>query len=573
MMMSSAGSLWQYRSRNVFYALLTVSALLVSPVTAFAQAGEEAEDEDDTEEAGSGTAPASPPAATTSPAPPAAPPAPPPPPPSPFTLVVKGLISGSLFVQNAPAPGTGGAFGFGPNRVAEDGWFLGGDVRQSRLTFTIRGPEVLGGATPIGVMEMDLNGYNYQVTPVGGLSVVLGAGGTATGNAVTQALPYNVLTNEPRLDENLVAHVRLAYTELNWGASQNVLRVGQYHNLLLGMIAGSASHLGVPIGYGAGQLGWRSPGITYIHRFALSPGTNVDVGLQVNRNSWRDELPTCPTAAATSAAATQPTQPPNGTGRCLPFGISAGEASMLPQVEARVMAFGGVAESPLPFYLPTKWLAYVAGHWDQKDVTGVGGGVAPAMAAGAPPGAVSRDSMTTYVAQFGGKIQLGPVLVAANGWYGQNAGNVFGHIFQMQDLNRPDVSGFGAWGQLGIGLGKNLSVWGFAGIDKPDEAQAIAAAGPNYQGYNGFNVAGITRLQNVQLAGQLAYTDGPIQIAAELLYVATKNLIQSTLGSPAVPGNPTATPPVPDRPAVAPTAALNETLTAVQPSITVNYSF
>ena len=455
-------------------------------------------------------------------------------------FVVKGLVSGSLFLQDVPgAGGNGGALTFvGPVSLNADKWFLGGDVRQTRLTFTIRGPEVLGGATPTGVTEMDLGGYNYQILAVGGVS----AGGVSLvpgTNAMTGAptvtptavpLPYNTVTNEPRFDESLVPRIRLAYVELNWNASQNVLRVGQYHNLLLGMVPGSASHIATPLGYGAGQLGWRSPGVTFIHRFKLSPESNLDVGVQVNRNSWRDELPTCSAAQAAPAS------------NCLPYGVSLGEASMLPQVEARIMAFGGMATMPLPFYLPTKWQVFVVGHWDQKDMTGRGNAARPAATM---MGQYIREAVTTYAVAGGAKIQLGPVLAAVNGWYGQNAGNVFGHIFQMQDLYRGDVSGFGAWAQLGFGITKNLSAWGFFGIDKPDEAKAMAAFPTN------------ARLQNMQLAAQIAYTDGPIQIAAEFVYVATKNLV-------VVPPNPAT---------MAPGGSTMNTYSASQPVVTMNYNF
>jgi hypothetical protein len=456
-----------------------------------------------------------------------------PPPPSPFVFQVKGLVSGSMFLQNIPTVGSGGSLAFSTNRPVVDGWFLGGDVRQTRLTFTVRGPEVFGGATPTGVAEMDLGGYNYQVLAASGLTAVVGTPNGMGGTAVVP-LPYNVVTNEPRFDESLVPHVRLAYVELNWNNSQNLLRVGQYHNLLLGMVAGSASHIALPLGYGAGQLGWRSPGITYLHRFALSATSNLDIGVQINRNSWRDELPNC--------GATQTAQVNN----CLPYGVSAGEASMLPQVEGRIMAFGGMAENPLPFYLPVKWLAYIVAHWDRKDLSGAGSNTVPATT-----GAPYRDSMDTFATQAGFKTQLGPVLIAANGWYGKNAGNVFGHIFQMQNLNGPDITGFGAWGQLGIGLTKNLSLWGFGGIDKPDEKQ-VRAAGSTLA------LAGTTVARNVQVMTQLAYTDGPVQVGVEFMYVMTTALYLPT-GVMMAPGGPD--------------LRVLDTRTAMQPSVTLNYNF
>ena len=454
------------------------------------------------------------------------------------------MVSGSMFLQDVPGASQGGALTFvNPVTLGADKWFLGGDVRQSRLTFTIRGPEVLSGGTPTGVIEMDLGGYNYQILALNSglqaaaatIAQVPNAMGGTTPTPTVAPLPFNAVTNESRFDESLVPRMRLAYVELNWGMSQNVLRVGQFHNLLLGMIPGSASHIGTPLGYGAGQLGWRSPGVTYIHRFKLSAESNLDIGVQVNRNSWRDELPNCGISATGVATAAQAP-----SANCLPYGISVGEASLLPQVEARIMAFGGMAAAPLPFYLPTKWSVFLVGHWDQKDMTGVGNATLPATAA---PGTVIRDAMTTYAVAGGAKVQLGPFLAAFNGWYGQNAGNVFGHIFQMQDLNRGDISGFGVWAQVGLGLTKNLSAWGFFGMDQPDAAQTKLA------------LPGGGHLGHLQIAGQLVYTEGPIQIGAEFIYVATKNYLV-----------------IPGAMGAAPTTSEN-VYSAMQPVLTLNYNF
>jgi hypothetical protein len=122
--------------------------------------------------------------------------------------------------------------------------------------------------------------------------------------------------------------------------------------------------------------------------------------------------------------------------------------------------------------------------------------------------------MQTLVGELGFKVKLGPVSIAGNGWYGKNTGGVFGNMFQMQTPDRPDVSGFGAWGQLGFKITKQLSVWGFAGIDQPNQAQAKAA--------------GFTRLENRQTAGMIAYRDGAYAIALEFLHISTRNLVPAT---------------------------------------------
>src|SRR5688572_23092527 len=108
--------------------LLGMSLLAVavsSPVTAFAQEGEDGEaDEGATdpaaEEKAAEPAAAPPPSATTPPPPPAAPPAPPP---SPFSLAVKGFVSGSIMMQDtSTAGGNYNLFLFGGRDSTTDKW-------------------------------------------------------------------------------------------------------------------------------------------------------------------------------------------------------------------------------------------------------------------------------------------------------------------------------------------------------------------------------------------------------------------------------------------------------------------
>jgi hypothetical protein len=114
------------------------------------------------------------------------------------------------------------------------------------------------------------------------------------------------------------------------------------------------------------------------------------------------------------------------------------------------------------------------------------------------------DIVTTAVAEFGFKVHVGPVLVAGNGYTGQNSGNVYGNILQLQLPNMPDVHGLGGWGQLGVELGPQFSVWGFFGIDTVNKMKA--------------QLAGLTRIQNMQLSGMLAYVEGTLILGLEYLY-------------------------------------------------------
>jgi hypothetical protein len=155
-----------------------------------------------------------------------------------------------------------------------------------------------------------------------------------------------------------------------------------------------------------------------------------------------------------------------------------------------------------------------------------------------------RDTLQTFVGEAGFKVTLGSFLVAANAWYGKNAGGLYGHIFQMQAPGQPDVSGFGAWGQLGFSFADDLSLWAFGGIDKPNEQEARAAA--------------FFFLQNVQWAGMLSYAHGPVVIALEYLRITT------------VTSSPLAT--APRMPAAA-SQASSLTSSANQLALSLNYFF
>jgi len=410
--------------------------------------------------------------------PPASPP--PPVPPSLFQFSFKGTVALTLFGQDTPfVTGNGVGSLAGPAQIFSDSWHVGGDVRQSRFSLSVRGPELLG-AVPLAAIELEMAGGNQIYTLPAPPSVVTVR--DAMGNTVGMGTVPG-FTSSPQGDESLLPRMRTAYVEFNWGAGTNVLRAGQYHNLLLAMVSASGAHPAT-LGYLAGQLGWRAPGITFSHKFRLTPESTLDAAVQVNRNSWNDNALVCGPGMA----------PP--TMNCLPSGVSLGEAGT-PQVEARVLLSGPLTESMWPHYAPTVWQLHLIGHWDRKDLSGVNG-VAPAGL---------RDSMTTYAIEAGGKYKLGPVQLAVNGWYGQNTGNVYGNNSQIQRPDKPDVQGFGVWSQLGVSFGHGFSAWGFAGIDRPNRDQALLAE--------------FTRLQNLQLAVMLAYVNGPLIATLEWLNITT----------------------------------------------------
>jgi hypothetical protein len=491
----------------------TTDATVTAPVDAPIPAAATAESRVDIAVTPDAAAPRNAPAqsAPIAPAPPS-----PPAPSSPFEFKFTGAVAGTLFAQDAPfIYGSGIGALIGPFKTKTDGWLMGGDVRQTRVMLSVRGPEVLG-ATPLGAVEVEMTG-GEEVHSTPGITTTVAVRDPA-GNVIGTARVPSV-SSVPQGDENLLPKLRTAFVELNWKAGEDIVRVGQYHNLMLAMIPASGAHPAT-IGYMGGQLGWRSPGVTYSHRFDLTADMNLNASVQINRNSWNDNATVCSGTSLPPAT------------NCLPNGVSLGEAG-LPQFEARVLLSSGKVPSPWPHYYPNLWQVYLVGHWDQKDLSGVGyEAVAP-----------SRDSMQTMAAEVGGKVRLGPVLVAANGWYGKNAGSLYGHMFQMQSPDKPDVTGFGAWGQAGLSFTKKISLWVFGGIDKPNRDEVIKA--------------GFYFLQNIKLDAMLAYVDGPFVVTLEMYHVITDTRtpdIPATATTPAIP-------------------ASESTTHGNQPSVTVIYMF
>jgi hypothetical protein len=391
-------------------------------------------------------------------------------PPSPFTFAFRGFISGSVFVQDGittgagglPLPGQGGLTGLGQgaflalSEQPTDKLVFGADVRQTRLNFSMRGPQILGGATPTGTVELDFFG---------------GFSGGSFG------------------DESVFPRLRLAYVDLAW--PQTTVRVGQFHNLLIGFIPASAAHIGQPYVV-ATYLGFRAPGVTLLQRMPMG-GLSAELALQVNRNNWRDTLGTCGTG-------TPPLVLPN----CLPQGVTFGEASGWPQVQARVALTSGKAPASWPGFPAGDFTVFVAGEWDQKDISGYG--------------VSGGDVFTTYAVQAGAKVAAGPLTIGGNAFIGQNTGGLVGTLGQFAPLLRTTEDGtvvagenvfdMGGWVQAGVSLTKEFSLWATAGTNRPDRDD-LAAALP--QG---------ARFKNVY-AAMLAYKDGPYHVGLEWIHLMT----------------------------------------------------
>jgi len=224
--------------------------------------------------------------------------------PSPFKFEVHGIVGATLYEQSNPdllLNGQGPLLERSQNNATTGGF----DVRQTRLSFTVTGPELsfLGIAKPKAVIEADFFGLNSP----GGYGEV-----------------------------SALQRLRLAYGELNWGNTW--VRFGQDWELLSVNSPASLGHVAFPVTWFAGQIGWREPGMTVYHKFETGEGSSIEGAFQLIKSDWNN-----PYAFGSSTA--------NDSN------VDAGQLSGLPGVEGRVKWSNDHA------------MAYFAAHWNRVDGT------------------------------------------------------------------------------------------------------------------------------------------------------------------------------------------------------------
>jgi hypothetical protein len=261
--------------------------------------------------------------------------------------------------------------------------------------------------------------------------------------------------------------LRLAYADLTDGST--TIRIGQQWSPIFGNVAVSLSHIAFPLGYGsAGDIGWRFPGISLIQELTgKDSAVKASVQGAILSGTW------------------------SGPGDNVNYG-TAGNASW-PQFELRFNLGGKMGES-------SSWSTYVAGHIDEKDLSGAGASTA-------------NDKLTGSAVEIGAKFQIGPVMIQGNGYTGHSIGNQFGMITQFGK-----IQGQGGWAQIGIDFTKNWSIFGFWGIDNPKDSDVLAA----HQ----------SRLKNIQYAGMLRWKAGPYALGFEYIHDKLTTSGTPTVGPP-----------------------------------------
>jgi hypothetical protein len=417
-----------------------------------------------------------------------------------FTFAFHGFIGGSVYGQDAMTGPTAGAnawFAQIPNNAAvpalrwlstnpTDTFVLGGDVRQTRLNFSIAGPQILDGATPKGVAEMDFFG---------------GQGPGAYG------------------DVSIFPRMRVAYAELGW--KDTTIRGGQEYDLVLGIntvgapasLPVSVGHIANPVTYAAGTVGFRHPGFTLYHRLDLGDDMKLELGLQIARAAWANAAnPGNQSVTVTSATAgTANNQFSNQL-------VDQGTASGLPMFEARALFTKG------------KMLElFLAGHFSNVDPSGWGlasnssltGAAAPKCRADAPTVGTSGVASSTgyagagcsdfqvYSANVGVRVAAAGFTFTGHAYMGQNLSPLLGQLVQFTGDYAGDVSEWGGWAQLGYDITPELSVWGLIGTEQLDDA--------------GGKRNSLALLQNTVSQGMIRYMTGGMAIGFEFTHWHTRS--------------------------------------------------
>ena len=345
------------------------------------------------------------------------------------SVAMHGIISATAFHQSRNF-----YFGNGQNAemplpgAANDGALSGVDVRNTRFWFDITGPRV-GSSNWLasGRIEADFfGGFN-------------GSGA------------YSRQQATPRL--------RQAYIDLTNPDTGTTVRMGQQWELMfpISNVPSSLAHVAFPLGFGAGFVGWRYPGIVLMQD--LSHG--ADSGAQ-----WRLDLGAFDGNWS-------------GPGDNLNY-ASAGNADFHPQLQARINVKNG------------DWLGYAAATWSRIDLAGVGGS--------APTPIQSTITSTGY--EVGGAWTPGPWMFKGQVYAGKGLGQLFGDLVQFGDISEQ-----GGFVQAGYKFTPNWSANLFYAYSKPDTGDVI-----DWLGYGSSG-----RLKNRQAAINLQYSNGPYALGLEWL--------------------------------------------------------
>ncbi len=378
-----------------------------------------------------------------------------------FEFALHGFVSGTVYAQDANtyvSPGQQVLSAASPAATYQtDKIIFGGDVRQTRLNFSVKGPQVMG-ATPKGVVEVDFFAA-YQIAAGAPVSVsCVGVPGCPASGVTTVTPAVYGGSGE----QSVIPRLRFAYAELDFG--DTVFWIGQQNHLAFAAAPTSLTHIAFPLGYLTGNIGWRSPGLFGFHRFG-DADLKHEFAWEIGAATWNFG------AAATSG----------------PFNaITSAGASGLPMVELRYTTTAGKMAN-----------FWVVGHWNQLDLNG------PDVVKNSCDTGTPCSTKQVISGAAGLKFATAGFTLQGAGWWGKNTGGLLGNLNQFTPATYVgDLFGWGAWGQLGFNFTPEMSIWYMIG-----SSQVLD--------WNYAMAQNITRLRNVDNVLMLMYREGGFGMGLE----------------------------------------------------------
>lgn len=260
--------------------------------------------------------------------------------------------------------------------------------------------------------------------------------------------------------EQPLPRLRQAYMTLDNPVAGASIKIGQMWDLMFPLddLPDSLSHIAFPLGYGTGIIGWRFPGIIYSQNLNTANG-----GPQ-----WRLDL------GGFSGTWNGPGSPINY--------VSAGNAGFRPQIEAR-----------LHVEQAKDWLLFLAGHWSQINLSGVGD---------TEPAPIRRQ-FSSVAMEAGGQWTPGPWTFKSVLYDGRGIGQIFGDLSQFGDIK--DKGGYVSGGYK---FTPNWSANVFYSISKPSANDVI----------EWLNNGSTGLLRNHQVAANVMYSVGDYAFALEWIH-------------------------------------------------------
>lgn len=260
--------------------------------------------------------------------------------------------------------------------------------------------------------------------------------------------------------EQPLPRLRQAYMVLDNPVTGSTIKIGQQWDLMFPLddLPDSLSHIAFPLGYGTGIIGWRFPGIVYsqdLNHGSEGPQWRLDVG--GFEGTW------------------------DGPGNPVNY-VSAGNAGFRPQIEAK-----------LHLEQEKEWMLFLAAHYSQINLSGVGG---------TEPTPIKRQFSSDAV-ELGGQWTPGPWVFKSVVYDGRGIGQIFGDLSQFGDIK--DKGGYVSGGYK---FTPNWSANLFYAVSKPSANDVV----------EWLNNGSTGLLKNHQYAADVQYSVGDYAFALEWIH-------------------------------------------------------